>query len=466
MAYDRPPTDRRGLYGYICEHFGVRLPHRAFTAGHSTPLDFVRDCLLHPGDDIAAWSCRSGCKTLAASIVAAVEFAFNDGLQARVLAGSEDQAGNLYRYWQQWCGGFLAGRVKGAVHRAGTEVGGGRFEILAASQKRVRGPKVHRLFEDELDEIDPEIDTAAAGMIASAPGLPGCTRYMSTWHRVDGLMGRLIAGIPGNGVRLHKWNVWETIGRCPRERHQDGRGCRTCPLGPACLAKAREVHHDPDWPVGIAAEALGVYAVDDVTKSYLKVGAATWTAEYGCGRPSAEGLVYPEFDELGHRCERSPPELTMYRAIDWGFDCFVCLWLGVDKDDRVYLLDTYKARRATLPQHAEYIKGHRIKSVRATYCDPAGRNTNDQTGKSDVEEFRRYGIDATYTLSPRAREVANGIRTFIRDIQDYRNRKVNDMYIDDPVEPQPAEHTMDALRYFFVNRMRPREIRRISLGAS
>ena len=53
-------------------------------------------------------------------------------------------------------------------------------------------------------------------------------------------MARLIRACPDSGVHLHKWNVWEAIERCPRSRHQDGRGCGHCPLAPACLAKGEE----------------------------------------------------------------------------------------------------------------------------------------------------------------------------------------------------------------------------------
>ena len=484
------PRTAPGLWGFIDCHFGVKLPWRSFTPGHSSPFAFVADCFFHPGDDVAAWSCRSGGKTLGASIVATLEFAFTDGLQARVLAGSERQARCLYEYWQRWCRSVLSWRGP-RLGRSVALVGAGRLEILAASHKHVRGPKVHRLFEDELDEVAPEIDQAAAGMLAGRPGLPTSTRYTSTLHRVGGPMARLLEAMPGNGVRLHRWNVWEAIDPCPRDRHQDGKGCEHCPLEAACRGKAREYHADCDWPVGIAAEKRhGLCRIDDVVKAYRKVGRATWEAEYECKRPNAEGLVYPDFDEHAHRCERPPADLAIYRAIDWGFDTFVCLWLGVDCDGVVYLLDTYKAARSRLKVHADYILAHRLQNVRATYCDPAGRNRNDQTGRSNVEEFRAYGIDCTYRLSPAAREVANGIqlvraalrpasdkprfyyvpnennRAFVRDILSYRNRKVNDVYIDEPVDPQPAEHTMDALRYFFVNRVAPREVRTVAITAS
>ena len=57
-------------------------------------------------------------------------------------------------------------------------------------------------------------------------------------------------------------------------------------------------------------------------------------------------------------------------------------------------------------------------------------------------------------------------KALIRDFHSYRNRRVNDVWIDQPMDPQEGEHTMDALRYFFVHRMRPREIKRVGVGAS
>ncbi|MCD6364568.1 MAG: hypothetical protein J7M14_01705, partial [Planctomycetes bacterium] len=148
------PGNRADLWLFIYQHFGLRLPHRSFTKGHSSPFGFVADAFFNPGLDIAAWASRSGGKTLGASIIAAMQYLFTDGLQGRVLGGSEDQARNLYEYWQRWCGGILTGRIEGETRRQLTRVAGGRFEILSASQKRVRGPKVQLLFEDELDEID------------------------------------------------------------------------------------------------------------------------------------------------------------------------------------------------------------------------------------------------------------------------------------------------------------------------
>ena len=485
------PQTARDLRRLIGEGFDLTLPNKRFTPGHSTPFGFVADAFFRPWKDVAAWSSRSGGKTLGASILAALEFLFADGLQARVLAGSEAQALNLYEYWQRWCRGILSERVEGDIKRLVTHVGGGKFEILAASQKQVRGGKVHRLYEDELDEIAPEIDSAAVGMIASSDDLPGRTVYTSTWHRSDGAMNRLIEGCPDNGVTLHKWNVWEAIEQCSIDRHDKGAGCDNCPLEPACRSKAREFHSDEYWRVGIAAEGGGLYRIDDAIKAYRKVSRRTWDAEFLCQRPSVEGAVYPEFDRLIHGCrvEDLPADLKIYRAVDWGLGVFVCLWLGQDADGRVYLLDTYRAEYGRLKTHAEYILNHRLQRIEATYCDPAGRSRNEQTGRSNIEEFRRWGIPCTCVTSPKLRNVQHGIglvraalapadgqailrfvdrdnnRAFVKAMQSYHNRRVNNIWIDQPQDPQEFEHIPDALRYFFVNRTRSQNIEVIAYGA-
>ena len=489
------PRTLNGLWRMVRHKFAVELPYRVFTPGHSTPFAFLADAFFHPAADVAAWANRSGGKTLTASILAALEFLFTDNLQARVLAGSEDQATNLYDYWRNWCGGPLAGRVCGRVQRLRTRLAGGRMEILAASQRQVRGRKIQRLFEDELDEIDPDIDAAAVGMIDSRGDRPGRTVYTSTWHRADGAMSRLVAGSPESGVRLHKWNLWESIRRCPVERHEGGSGCEKCALEPACRAKAREFHADPQWPTGIAAEANGLYAIDDAIKAYRKIGSAAWDAEFLCRRPSVEGLVYPEFDELAHRCDDPPPPrgLKVFRSIDWGCGVFVCLWIGEDADGVAYVLDTYRAEHGTLAQHAEYINAHRLSrrgEIDRTFCDPSGRARSDQTGRSNIEMFRDRGIRCEYALSQRLRSVAAGIgivraalapaagppklyyvpsdsnRIFVKAMHSYRNRRVNGVWTDRPQDPQEFEHIPDALRYFFVDRRPSEKIAVVPYGAS
>ena len=483
----RTPFD---VWLYVCRRFGIRLPWKSFSAGHSTPSAFVAEAFLDPGRDVAAWANRSGLKTLSASILAALEFRFSDSpLSGRVLAGSEEQARTLYEYWTRWCWEVLADRLDGNPGRLLTRLNNGDFEILSASQKRVRGAKVQRLFRDEVDEIDPALMGASVGMLASRPAAPARTVDTSTWHRADGPMGQLVADAADRGVRLHKWNVWEAIERCPPERHEHGRGCRHCRLAAACVEKARQFHGDPDCRVGIASECCGLLAIDDVTRQFTRWSRQQWQAEAECRRPSLEGLVYPAFDRHIHvRADLSPDaNLPTWRAIDWGWSNFVCLWIQADKSGCVRVVDEYWAANTTTADNARKI-GQRDDGlhVDATFCDPAGHSRNDQTGYSDTEVFQGFGIPCMYTTAPWAREVRNGInliRSFlepvagparliisgrceqlIRSFESYRSRRVNSQYIDEPAKPQACDHPMDALRYYFVNQWAPTrtEARRMS----
>lgn len=482
------PRTNQELWGFIYAHFGIALPYRAYTPGHSSPFGFIADGFFNPGKDIAGWACRSGGKTLGSSILARLEFLFSVGLQGRVLSGSADQAKNLYGYWNKWVSTIYPQQLHGAPLIAKTKINGGKLEILTASQKSVRGPKVQRLYIDELDEVDAELVEAASGMLATRPGKPARTIYTSTWHRVGGSMGKLMDTIPGNGVTRHLWNIWECISQCGEERHEYGRNCGECPLGTDCLAarsqRIRTVGRGDNGtprdaqPVGIAAERHGIFAVEDAIKRYRTLSRATIDAEYLCKRPSPDGMVYPAFDPHKHCVDKAPERLDVYRTIDWGYRTFVCLWIAKGKgvDAPVWLLDTYKAEDGTLKQHADYINTHPIKNIKATFCDPAGRQHNDQTGRTNMAEMGGYlGVRIRCRVDRRSTDVANGIklvtnyidpasgppkfhivdtpanRATVKALQSYENMKVNGIYIDKVKDPQEFEHIPDALRYFFIN---------------
>ncbi len=475
---DYQPTTRKELWGFIAAYFDVRLPWKVFTPGHSSPFDFVADQFFNRPQAGAVWANRSGGKTLAASIITALKYRFHSlsiaRLQGRILAGSADQGDNMYRYWADWCDKVNPDRVRNLLKRD-TALDNGNLSILTASQRSVRGPKIQWLLRDEVDEIDPALWEASTGMMASRSNLAARTVDLSTWHRVDGPMAHLVDNADARGIKLYKWNIWEVIAPCPQERHDNGAGCGSCPLGFACLAKAREI--DPDARVGIASrQACGIFQIDDAILMAKQWSRASWDAEAECKRPNPEGLVYSDFDPVANVVAQAPAGLEIYRAIDFGWGTFVCLWIGFDrKSNTVYVLDTYKAEHGTLATHAEAMKANRLKAT-ATYGDPAGRNKSDQTGRSAIDELSAHGVVCSYSMDTRWREVKNGIdlirgyinpasgnrrlfivdseanrRTILRDIQGYARRKVNDQYIDEPVKPQPADHTMDALRYFFIN---------------
>ena len=293
------PTNNPELWAFVGAHFDLWLPWRPFTDGHSTPFAFVADAYFNSGQDLAAWANRSGLKTLCSSVIAALEYRFAEGpLHARVLSGSEDQARNLYGYWAKWCNTLLADRLTGDPGRLLTRLNNGDMEILAASQRKVRGAKVQRLYRDEIDEIDPDVMAASVGMLDSRGGIPARTIDTSTWHKAHGPMGKLIEEADKRNIRLHRWNIWESIANCPAQRHDNGKNCESCRLGQVCLAKARETN--PTAKIGIAAKAHGLCNIDDAIKQLSQWSQQQWEAEAECKRPSLEGLVYPQFDRAKH----------------------------------------------------------------------------------------------------------------------------------------------------------------------
>ena len=473
------PETRPQLWAFIGAHFALWLPHKKFTPGHSTPFDFVADAFFNPQQDLAAWANRSGLKTLCSSVIAALAFLFSDvKIRGRVLAGSEAQANNLYSYWEDWCFGILRSRLQGQPGRLLTRLDNGEFAILAASPKQVHGPKVQHLYRDEIDEMDPDIYASSIGMLDSRDGVPSRTIDTSTWHHAHGPMGQLVEEAEQRRIKLHKWNVWESIAKCPEPRHQGGKGCRTCDLEPVCIAKARE--RDRKAKIGIASDCCGLFAIDDAIKQLSQWSKENWEAQAECKRPTLTGLVYPHFDRAIHVKPDLDfdDDLPIFRAIDFGLNDFVCLWLQENKHGQVFVVDEYWSEQTRLGDHARHIMDEdRLVRVEGTYVDPAGRSRNDQTGYSAIDVLNGAGIPCTYSLTKWSTEVKNGVdliraylqpaagqaRLFIagkckmlmKAFEAYKLRTVNGEYIDEPIKPQACDHPLDALRYFFVNRHRP-----------
>jgi terminase large subunit-like protein len=163
-----------------------------------------------------------------------------------------------------------------------------------------------------------------------------------------------------------------------------------------------------------------------------------------------------------------------YRAMDFGFvNPFVCLWIQVDDEGCVYVIDEYVRAKATIGVHAKEVSKRtpcKEKMIAATFCDPAGAGRNDVTGTSPVKELRAAGMRLRYKKS----SVLAGIelvRRAIRSGDDVVGLVINPKcvrliealrcyhYPDVSRRGGPSEvpekdgvhdHPIDALRYFFV----------------
>ena len=303
---------------------------------------------------------------------------FKPDCQIRILGGSGEQSGRMYEYLTRFLhGGFeesLAGPVRKGKCRF---VNGSAVEVLTQSATSVRGQHVQKLRCDEVELFDDDVFAAAKFTTQSTDHITAAMELISTMHRPYGIMQREVSAATGSGVPVFKWCLWETIEKCI------GRNCSQCPLSGDCQGRAKS--------------ACGYLKIDDCITQMRRSSRAGWESEMLCIKPSLDNVVFSEFDPAVHvRPVDYDPNLPLYRTLDFGFiNPFVCLWIQVDHDGVVRVIDEYVRSRATIDAHAEQIKARTPcpeEQVTATFCDPAGAGSNDVTGTSAVRELRTLGI--------------------------------------------------------------------------
>jgi hypothetical protein len=294
---------------------------------------------------------------------------------------------------------------------------------------------------------------------------------------------------PAQGPLLLKWCLWETIEPCPPER-----SCSRCPLAPDCDGRARG--------------ADGYFPIDDAIAQKARASRVAWEAEMLCIRPSAEGLVFNEFDPRRHVAPVAyNPALPLYRAIDFGYaNPFVCLWVQVDGDtphlapgeyaggkaakdaaspsgppcihgglnkdpdlSRVQfrVIAEYVARERAIGEHARAMAARDPGPVLATYADPAGWQRTDVTGTGPCQELAAMGIKARTPhagilegvellrrlLKDRGSAAGPGMvidpscRWLVRAMQEYHWEEADDGRRGERPAKDGSDHPIDALRY-------------------
>jgi hypothetical protein len=331
----------------------------------------------------------------------------------------------MYEYLgKKWRPHFADCLAREPQHRRTELKNGSRIEILSQSERNVRGQRVQRMKCDEVDEFDPEVWRAVQFVTQTKPGIRASIEVFSTMHHPHGLMSEIVDRVleasdfrqQATGLRLKVlgaaekeeetttaspssaggfisnnsidsqlvrpgllvWCLWETIERCTTDR-----SCSRCVLSEDCQGRARE--------------AEGFLLIDDAIAQKRRSGREAWESEMLCRRPRTENLVFPGFARATHvaRAEYDS-RWPVYRTLDFGYaNPFVCLWVQMVGDDpetaRLVVLDEYVERQKKVSEHAAVLKA-RDWPVRATFCDPAGRQRGDVTGSGACEELARLGI--------------------------------------------------------------------------
>jgi hypothetical protein len=464
------PATRSQLQTFLQLHLAYSVPDRALCAGHSSPMDYLwhtYSCDLpglapgekHTSGDCLVWANRGGGKTQLAAIATLLEGLFKPGCQTTILAGSLDQSSLMYEYVCHFVEPAFVDRLAGKMLKESCRFKNGTtVKVLAQSSRSVRGRHIHKLRCDEVELFDMDVFNAAKFITRSSDTHIGAMEMLSTMHRPYGLMQKLIDLAPECHTPVFKWCMWEVIERCTEDR-----SCSRCPLNSDCGGKARR--------------ANGYLKIDDCIAQMRRSSRAGFESEMLCLRPCLENAVFDRFDPRVHVAEVCyDATLPLYRAMDFGFtNPFVCLWIQIDREGTVRVIDEYVQKQLRIHEHARAVIARtpcNESQVKMTYCDPAGAGRNGVSGTSEVTELRELGMRIAYRKS----EILEGIeliRAYLhagdgshRFVVDSRCQRMIEALrcYHYPDTPGPSElpkkdgkhdHPIDALRYFFVNFFAP-----------
>jgi len=494
MVMAMRPETPAALHTLVRRGFGLNVGRTAVGRGSTPPFDYLCHSFFDGGDGVV-WANRGGGKTMLGAVATLLDLIYKPGIQVRILGGSLEQSGKMYEHLRSLLDRPLLRGDAGQSHVLATPAtsrrvvlaNGSRVEILAGSQRSVRGTRVHKLRCDEVEEFDPAVWEAAqlvtrSGVCGGRP-VRGSVEGLSTMHRPFGLMSRLVGDEPNKhpeqpasktaaGPRVFKWNALDVVARCPPTLK-----CAGCVLWDNCEGRAKTV-----------LPGAGFVPVGDLIAQRNRTSDLTWSAEMMCERPGVSASVYPHFDAHtpGRHVVETPAWLSDFSpgesatqtiwvgGMDFGLRSpHVMLWARVRGGGRattVHVVDEYQAADLTLDRQLQAIDAQRRQrgwpaadALDWVGVDPAGHQRDRHSGRTDIALVREAGYRVrsarsritegieivrrrfdrgTLTIHPRCVQL-------IRALQSYRfdpARPGND----EPIKDGP-DHACDALRYLLLN---------------
>ncbi|MEM8782469.1 MAG: hypothetical protein AAGE65_06375 [Planctomycetota bacterium] len=474
------PRGPRQLRRLVRGLFGIEVLDVARERGSTPPLAYLSHAFFEPGEgvglsrDAVVWANRGGGKTMLGAVATLLDLIYKPGIEVRVLGGSLEQASKMYEHLSRLLDLPTMRGVLAAPPSARRVVlrNGSRVEVLAGSQRSVRGVRAHKLRCDEVEEFDPAVWEAAQRVTRSGRcggrWVGGAVEALSTMHRPGGLMSGLtrngerleipenenIRGTPvkssGGGVKVFRWNAIDVVARCP-----PALACEGCELWDDCRGRAKH--------------ATGFVPVEDLLSQRGRSSRIAWEAEMMCRRPGVRHAVFPAFDERRHVAPFDQAESTSgswVGGMDFGLRApTVMLWACVDSDT-LHVVSEYDATDRTLPEHLVWIKRQAEREaippahdLAFVAIDPAGLARNAHSGHSDAALLRKAG----YAVRARGQAIAPGIEAIRRRLDhatlriDPRCTKLiaalrayhfdpRNLHTQTPVKDGP-DHWCDALRY-------------------
>ena len=184
-----------------------------------------------------------------------------------------------------------------------------------------------------------------------------------------------------------------------------------------------------------------------------------------------EGQYFTEFSERLHICEpfEIPHSYRKYRAIDYGLDRLVCLWIAVSGDGVCFVYRELCASDLPVSRAAEEIlrRTPRGEEIYATLAPPDLWARSQESGRSKAALFSEYGVNFTRSqndrecgwlsvkelLCPNERgevglKIFSSCRELISCLPALQRDKIRPT--DTANEPHEITHAPDALRAFAI----------------
>lgn len=451
------PTSRAELRTWIADYCSLTLPETAVCPGHNSPLEYIEHAFFEKGDCFV-WACRGGGKTILGAVTTLLDMLFKPGIQVRILAGSFEQAERMYAYLRTFVENNFQENLDGKITERGFKfTNGSRVEVLAQSQRSVRGTHVQKLRCDEIELFTPEIWEAA--QLATKSKRPknnddggfirGSVEGLSTMHMVDGLMSKLTDRARENSIPVFTWCVWDIAQQCPAERP-----CETCALHDHCQGKAKQ--------------SAGYLSIDDLIAMRRRVADRVWENEALCLPPKWEDCVFGRFDRAKNVRRFDPwPNSRYIMGVDFGFaGAFAATWMhvsGKGESGMAHVTGEFVRSRATLRENLhELLRIFGASLPKIAYVDPAGLSVNSHTAESDIRVMKDAGFRVLYPrhrLQPSLRVMERMIspslgeptltidpncKKLIAALENYRWQSAQTAK---PHKDGVHDHILDALRY-------------------
>jgi hypothetical protein len=229
------------LHSWIRLFTGLRIPRRSVCANHQAPFDYLRRSYFEPTTDQVVWAPRGGGKTRLAAVATLLDLLHKPRCAIRILGGSLEQS---LRMWEHLLPDMehLAKDLLVKKPRSSRRIAlsiGSSAAVLTQSERAVRGLRVQKLRCDEVELFKPEIWQAAQLVTRSIQNSPektiaGSIEAISTFHRLHGLMHKIIEQAEAAKTPIVRWCLLEVLEKCP-----PARDCKTCPLWEDCRGIAK-----------------------------------------------------------------------------------------------------------------------------------------------------------------------------------------------------------------------------------